>query len=291
MKRVLLLIMAVMLSLPALSQQDSDLPEDEESLFGYMVGDVKPDKKKVKVEIVNGFTVKWGTIIPSKRRVLRKLINNMVFVDGGTFQMGGADSVAFDDEQPVHSVTLSSYCINKYEVTQKEWGVVMDSNSSYFKGLNLPVEAITYDECNRFVQRLYELTGLNFRLPTEAEWEFAARGGNLSQGYKYSGSNNIDEVGWCGDNSEERSHKVGEKMPNELGLYDMSGNVYEWCGDWYKRDYYFESPVNNPQGPDSGTHHVLRGGSWFNYPWCCRVSFRDGAQPNATGNAGLRLAM
>lgn len=278
LKRDLLVGVALMWVLPALSQRN----EDAEFLFA----------NKDNVETINGLTVRWDSCVTDMQiRVLRRLIKNMVTIDGGTFRMGGDDSVAFDDEYPIHSVTLPSYLINKYEVTQKEWSVVVDSNSSYFKGVNLPVEGITMDECNRFIQKLNKLTGLSFRLPTEAEWEFAARGGNSSQGYKYSGSDNIDDVAWYGDNSGEQTHRVGKKMANELGLYDMSGNVYEWCSDWYQRDYYAVSPGNNPKGPDSGTYRVLRGGSWFNYSWCCRVAFRDGAPLNSTGNIGLRLAL
>ena len=166
---------------------------------------------------------------------LNKLINNMVYVSGGTFTMGGTSeqgSDAFDQEKPTHSVTLSSYYICKYEVTQALWRAVMGSNPSNFKGDNLPVESVSWNDCQTFINRLNSYTGRNFRLPTEAEWEFAARGGNYSRHYKYSGSNYIGDVAWYHSNSGHRTHPVGTKQPNELGLYDMSGNVHEWCSDW-----------------------------------------------------------
>ena len=187
---------------------------------------------------------------------LNKLINNMVYVSGGTFIMGGDDS---SDQMPTHSVTLSSYYICKYEVTQALWRAVMGSNPSYSKGDNLPVECVSWNDCQTFIKRLNSYTGRDFRLPTEAEWEFAARGGNYSRHYKYSGSNNLDDVAWHGDNSD-RTHPVGTKRPNELGLYDMSGNVFEWCSDWYGT--YSSYSQTNPTGPDSGSYCINRGGAF-----------------------------
>lgn len=187
---------------------------------------------------------------------LNKLINNMVYVSGGTFIMGGDES---SDQTPTHSVTLSSYYICKYEVTQALWRAVMGSNPSKFKGDNLPVEQVSWNDCQTFINRLNNYTGRNFRLPTEAEWEFAARGGNYSRHYKYSGSNNLDDVAWHGDNSD-RTHPVGTKRPNELGLYDMSGNVFEWCSDWYGT--YSSYSQTNPTGPDSGSYCINRGGAF-----------------------------
>ena len=189
---------------------------------------------------------------------LNKLINNMVYVSGGTFIMGGDES---SDQTPTHSVTLSSYYICKYEVTQALWRAVMGSNPSKFKGDNLPVEQVSWNDCQTFINRLNSYTGRNFRLPTEAEWEFAARGGNYSRRYKYSGSNYIGDVAWYADNSGNRTHPVGTKQANELGLYDMSGNVWEWCSDWYGS--YSSYSQSNPTGATSGFGRVERGGNWW----------------------------
>ena len=219
----------------------------------------------------------------------------MVEVRGGTFTMGATSeqaSDAFDDEKPAHSVTLSSYYIGKTEVTQELWQAVMGSNPSYYKGDRKPVECVSWDDCQTFISKLNSLTGKKFRLPTEAEWEFAARGGIKSKGYKYSGSNTLGDVAWYDDNSGSTTHDVGTKNPNELGLYDMSGNVYEWCNDWYGYDYYGSSPSNNPIGPGSGTHRVCRGGSWSGIARDCRSSDRDYGTPGVRhGGLGLRLCL
>ena len=209
----------------------------------------------------------------------------MVKVAGGTFKMGATEeqeSFAYYDEKPVHEVTLSDYYIGETEVTQELWGAVMGSNPSYHKGTNLPVDSVSWDDCQDFIKELNSLTGKNFRLPTEAEWEFAARGGNKSKGYKYSGSSM-----WYRDNSNGETHVVVTKLPNELGLYDMSGNVWEWCQDWYDSHYYSNSPKNNPTGPSSGYFRVMRGGSWRSYP---RVSYRGWAS-GRINDFGLRLAL
>ena len=164
----------------------------------------------------------------NRQAELNKLINNMVYVSGGTFTMGATSeqgSDAYDDEKPTHSVTLSSFYLCKYEVTQALWRAVMGNNPSYVKGNNLPVENVSWNDCQTFISRLNNLTGKNFRLPTESEWEYAARGGNRSRGYKYSGSNVLSDVAWYCDNSGEKTHPVGTKSSNELGLYDTL------CGD------------------------------------------------------------
>ena len=224
---------------------------------------------------------------------LNKLINNMVYVSGGTFTMGATSeqgSDAYPDETPTHNVTLSSYYICKYEVTQALWRAVMGSNPSEFKGDNLPVECVSWNDCQTFINRLNSYTGRNFRLPTEAEWEFAARGGNYSRHYKYSGSNYIGDVAWYTDNSGSRTHPVGTKQANELGLYDMSGNVYEWCSDWYGS--YSSYSQSNPTGAASGSCRVRRGGSWFNFARYCRSSDRNGNAPGYSDDyLGLRLAL
>ena len=227
------------------------------------------------------------------QRILQELADHMVYVQGGTFTMGATSvqgSDAEDDEKPAHSVTLSSYYIGKTEVTQELWQAVMDSNPSKFKGDRKPVEQVSWNDCQTFISKLNSLTGKKFRLPTEAEWEFAARGGIKSKGYKYSGSNTLDDVAWYLENSGETTHEVGTKSPNELGLYDMSGNVEEWCNDWYGN--YSSSPSNNPTGSGSGTYRVGRGGCWLNSDWDCRSSYRDRNTPDDRYNdLGLRLCL
>ncbi|MCQ2308994.1 MAG: SUMF1/EgtB/PvdO family nonheme iron enzyme [Bacteroidales bacterium] len=223
----------------------------------------------------------------------------MVRVDGGTFTMGATQEQggdAYDDEFPTHSVTLSDYYIGKFEVTQELWLAVMGSwpgtapSGSYGVGDDYPAYYISWDDCQDFITELNRLTGANFRLPTEAEWEYAARGGSESGGYKYSGSNSINDVAWYYDNSDCKTHSVGTKSPNELGIYDMSGNVYEWCQDWYGS--YSSGLQTNPQGPSSGSDRVLRGGCWNNYARYCRVSYRYYNYPFYRFNFyGLRLAL
>ena len=214
----------------------------------------------------------------------------MVYVSGGSFMMGSDDSEAYSDEKPVHRVTLSSYRIGKYEVTQELWEAVMGSNPSYFKGSRRPVENVSWEDCQTFIRKLNSLTGQTFKLPTEAQWEFAARGGNSSRGYKYSGSNYIENVGCYYDNSGSTSHNVGTKSPNELGIYDMSGNVYEWCRDW--KGTYSSSSQVDPEGPSAGSYRVLRGGSWYYYARGCRVSYRGGNSPDDRDDyLGLRLCL
>ena len=219
----------------------------------------------------------------------------MIAVEGGTFTMGATSeqgSDAYDDEKPAHQVTLSSYYIGKTEVTQELWQAVMGSNPSKFSGTNLPVEKVSWEDCQSFVIKLNELTGKNFRLPTEAEWEYAARGGNKSNGFKFSGGNNIAEVAWYSENGNKISHPVATKAPNELGIYDMSGNVWEWCSDWYSSSYYTSSSQTNPTGPNSGSYRVYRGGSWSGNDRYCRVSQRDSNYPSYRFNyVGLRLAL
>jgi len=231
----------------------------------------------------------------------------MVAVEGGTFTMGATaeqGSDAYDSEKPAHQVTLSSYCIGQTEVTQALWQAVMGSNPSSFNGgnygtnLQRPVEKVSWNDCQTFITKLNQMTGKTFRLPTEAEWEFAARGGKLSQWYKYAGSNTIGDVAWYYDNSyalgssnpDYGTHTVGTKSPNELGLYDMSGNVWEWCQDWYGS--HSSEAQTNPTGQTSGSYRVLRGGSWASDAGYCRVSIRNGGTPSHTGSGlGLRLAL
>ena len=201
---------------------------------------------------------------------------DMVKVEAGTFMMGATSEMLNpeDDEKPVHKVTLThDYYMGKYEVTQALWKTVMGSNPSKFKGDNLPVENVSWNDSQEFISKLNSMTGRKFRLPTEAEWEYAARGGKKSRGYQYSGSSNISDVAWYVDNSDYETHPVGTKQGNELGIYDMTGNVLEWCQDWI--GLYSSSSQANPTGAVSGPDRVLRGGSWHNNAWCCRLPFRQ----------------
>ena len=226
-------------------------------------------------------------------QVIHNLINNMVRVEGGTFMMGATSeqgSDAFDVEKPVHKVTVSSFSIGKYEVTQEEWQAVMGNNPSEFKGAKRPVESVYWGDCQEFIRKLNAMTGMNFRLPTEAEWEFAARGGIKSRHTKYSGSSSIGAVAWYDGNCDDQTHNVGQKSPNELGLYDMTGNVFEWCQD--KIGDYSSSSQTNPRGPSLGYYHVLRGGCFDLSPIQCRVSYRHACAPGYVDyEFGLRLAM
>ena len=217
---------------------------------------------------------------------------NMVCVEGGTFMMGATseqESDAYKDERPAHQVTLSTYSIGETEVTQALWEAVMGNNPLKRKGSDLPVGNVSWKDCQKFVEKLNQLTGKRFRLPTEAEWEYAARGGNKSRGYKYSGSNTIDDVGWYDENCSRQAHPVKTKQANELGLYDMSGNVFEWCQDRYGS--YSSNAQTNPTGRPSGGRRVYRGGSWFNKARYCRSSFRVGTASYRFEEIGLRLAL
>lgn len=241
----------------------------------------KPAAPRVTASYSNGMLTVNGVNYP------------MVYVRGGTFNMGATSeqgSDAYEDEKPVHQVTLSNYNIGKYEVTQDLWQAVMGSNPSNFKGNRKPVECVSWNDCQTFISKLNSLTGKRFRLPTEVEWEFASRGGTMSRGYKYSGSNTVGNVAWYSDNSGSTIHDVGTKSANELGIYDMSGNVWEWCSDWHGN--YSSSSQTNPIGPSSGSHRVLRGGSWNFSAWSCRSSNRYGWTPDiGLSSLGLRLVL
>ncbi len=235
--------------------------------------------------------------------VIQRLVSNMVYVEGGTFTMGTDDDEGglFDFSTPSHQVSLKGFYICKYEVTQAEWQAVMGTNPSSNRGIpsnyrnnridptNLPVECVSWIDCQEFIRKLNKMTGKKFRLPTEAEWEYAARGGNRSKGYKNAGGD-IDNTAWWDDNSGNVTHPVGEKRANELGLYDMSGNVWEWCQDWY--DDYSNSSQKNPTGPITGSSRVQRGGAYNSAPWCLPVFKRQGESPDRRSNTvGLRLAL
>ena len=218
---------------------------------------------------------------------------DMVRVEAGTFTMGATSEMKepWDDEKPAHQVTLTNdYYIGKYEVTQGLWKAVMGKNPSCFKGDNMPVEQVSWNDCQKFISKLNKITGKTFRLPTEAEWEYAARGGKKSGGYQYSGSSNLSDVAWYDGNSGNKTHIVGSKQGNELGIYDMSGNVWEWCHDWFGS--YSSSSQVNPLGANSGSGRVCRGGSWFFSAGGCRSSYRGNYSLDYRYNdLGLRLVL
>ncbi len=215
----------------------------------------------------------------------------MVLVNGGHFQMGSVDGLK--NEQPVHAVGLKNFYIAKYEVTQTLWARVMGNRPSHFKGCDsCPVEEVSPEEIQMFLTMLNQLTGKKYRLPTEAEWEYAALGGDKSKGYKYSGSDSLGEVAWFEDNSEKKSHPVGQKKPNELGLYDMSGNVWELCADWFNANYYKKSSSSNPLNNEKAAHRVVRGGSWRSPKERCYSKARNrNISDHHKQNGGFRLAL
>ena len=235
------------------------------------------------------------------RTHLKKLMADMVLVEGGTYMMGNPDRDRNDEyaKDVPHEVTLSSFYICKYEVTEALWTAVMGSNpSKYPLGDNYPVEQVNWYDSQDFVEKLSELTGRHFRLPSEAEWEYAARGGQRSRGYRYSGSYALDEIGWHVGNAHHYKREVGTKKPNELGLYDMTGNVSEWCQDKLDIEYYHHSPSFNPQGPDRSTYkdnRCFRGGSFCDdekYDELKVYTRNTGMPPEEKyGHLGLRLAM
>lgn len=250
--------------------------------------------------------------------------DEMVAVDGGTFLMGAQktdeskpnyDAEAGNDEAPVHEVTLSDYYIGRYEVTQQMWKYVMnysglahdgsqmgpyieawlniDPNETFGLGDYYPAYNVSYNDIvELFIPRLNKITGKAYRLPTEAEWEFAARGGNKSNGYIYSGSSRLGDVAWYSSNASGATHQVNIKLGNELGIYGMSGNVYEWCSDLFNSNYYANSPSNNPTGATTGNLHMIRGGGWSSAAKYCRVSYREYKTPEySSWNLGFRLAL
>ncbi len=270
-----------------------------------------PSPNKELLRLKNGTPIVLYSNGKWKKKQFKKVAMEKVFVKGGSFDMGSNEN---DDETPIHKVTVSDFYIGKYEVTnaqyaaflnakgnQKEGGETwIDTNSDYGKNYcqieevdgifqskvgkeDYPVVCVTWYGARAYAK------WVEGRLPTEAEWEYAAQGGNNSKGYKYSGGNTIDDVAWYDNNSHnpdndmyggKGTHKVGTKQPNELGIYDMSGNVWEWCNDWYYENYYSNSPTLNPQGASSGKYRVLRGGSWINRANNCRIGNRDGNNPN-----------
>lgn len=258
-----------------------------------------------KVDNVNGILIHWSDTMDlseEQKTVARNLVANLVRVEGGTFRMGAQrsqpqgdnyDPEAQNDESPVHKVTLSDYCIGKFEVTQREWHTIMgcdlDWSEQYGKGDDFPAYNVSRNDALRFLEKLSAMTRLPFRLPTEAQWEYAARGGSYSLHYLFSGSSLVDEVAWHHGNSDGGLHPVGGKHSNELGLHDMSGNLWEWCRDSYGS--YSAIPQTDPIA-ESGSMYVLRGGAWTYLPAYCRVSCRDQYDGGGTSiSVGFRVAM
>jgi formylglycine-generating enzyme required for sulfatase activity len=234
----------------------TQLPEDHVKLLGdfyFLSRDEKTNPTPV---------VKRRTSTSKPKADLLPYEPEMIFVRGGTFSMGSNES---DDEKPIHNVTISDFYMGKTEVTQAQWEAVMGDNPSYFKNCSsCPVESVSWDDIQIYLTKLNKLTGKSYRLPTEAEWEYAARGGVSSVGTLYAGANDANTVAWNNSNSSTKVHEVATKKANELGLYDMTGNVWEWCSDWYGS--YTASNQTNPTGVRSGTYRVLRGGSWYRTP-------------------------
>ena len=247
--------------------------------------------KKLLATIV---MVLLGSFVLAAQNPTRNILDiPMVVVAGGTFEMGGIETYGeqcYPDEFPKHTVSVDDYYIGQFEVTQELYKFVMGYNPSHFVGDSLPVDNISWVDAKPFIHELNKTTGKQYRLPTEAEWEFAARGGRWSQDLNYSGSDDLNAVGWCDGNSGRRTHAVGTKAPNELDIYDMCGNVYEWCQDRYA--IYKADPQTNPQGPDFGKARVMRGGSWRSEARNCRNTYRSSEDYEARIlNCGLRLAM
>jgi formylglycine-generating enzyme len=254
--------------------------------------------------------------------------SDMVLIESGYFEMGQAEGNMIQKgmsrgEFPTHNVDLNGYYIGEYEVTQRQWRDIMNNSPGKFKDCdNCPVECVSWwsavKYCNyrsikegltpcytyngetnpeKWTIQKYDnkkikcdITAKGYRLPTEAEWEYASRGGSESKNYRYSGSDKVDDVAWYKGNSDRKTHPVGEKSPNELGIYDMSGNVREWCNDWYDENYYSKSPKSNPMGQDTGQYRVLRGGSWLDFKYTLTVTQRLNSLPENREGFGFRVA-
>lgn len=231
-------------------------------------------------------------ILPTvSQGLLDSIAGDMVWVTGGSFIMGS--DISEDDERPAYEVVIDGFAMSRYPVTQRQWTVIMGHNPSDFPGCDqCPVDNVSWNDAQAFIETLNEITGKKYVLPTEAEWEYAAKGGRGGAGnLRYAGSNDIDSVGWYAGNSGRMPHPVGQKKPNELGLYDMSGNVWEWCHDWYAKYYYEQNESNNPPGPSSGSGRVRRGGSWFTQSTSCKATTRNNVRQDYFDNiGGFRLA-
>ena len=346
MKKLLLILLAIFACNVAIyAQVDGDVngdgivtSADITVLYNFFLnndsselvnGDVSGDGEITSADITYVYNILLGVpnIVNPPAPVTEYTVNGVTFkmvdVEGGTFIMGIDQHIG--SAYPPHEVTLSSYSIGQTEVTQELWVAVMGSNPSYCNeygnadvhsnhatwdaGINLqrPVEYVNYGDCLAFCAKLNEMTGLNFRIPTEAEWEFAARGGNKSQGYVYAGSDSINDVAWYKGTEESPgtlpsmvlwtegwgTQTVATKAPNELGIYDMCGNVEEWCYDWFAPYSSTAEPLTNPTGPETGTYRAMRGGHFITTnPGLMKVYYRNQQNPDARGNSrGLRLAL
>lgn len=259
--------------------------------------------KKIKISLILLFTIFLflgylyadTPTIDSKYNNFKDSITGMefIFVKGGCFKMGDAFGDGDPDEKPEHEVCIDDFYMGETEITQKQWKEIMGNNPSYVKGWDdCPVENVSWYDAQEYIRRINQKTGKKYRLPTEAEWEYAASSGGKKE--KWAGTNNESEIkdyAWYWDNSEFRTHQVKKKRPNGLGLYDMSGNVWEWCLDLYKEKYYGERRKKNPKGPSKGIYRVLRGGSWLDNPWGARTIVRNWYEPDGLNNViGFRLA-
>ncbi len=296
--------------------------DDDEESWDYVITSVTGD---IGYDITsgNGKQVTWDFAVdhPEVRNIPTKIkitaddrngagVAGMIYVEGGLFEMGDHFNEGNTNELPVHEVTLNSFYIGQYEVTQGEYEAVMGSNPANGYGVddNYPVYYVTWYDAVEYCNALSEQEGLTpcydlsdwscdfsangYRLPTEAEWEYASRGGiNWEDNYRYSGTtDNLGDYAWYVSNSGNQTHAVGTKLPNQLDIYDMSGNVWEWCNDWYDSDYYESSPASNPTGPDSGSYRLKRGGDWGNDALYCRVANRSPYNPGSSFvNMGFRI--
>lgn len=220
----------------------------------------------------------------------KKSYTDMVFVEGGQFTMGSNDKDADPDERELKQISVSDFFISRYEVTQSEWDEIMPENLSVFPGKDHPVECVSWDDARLFIERLNRKTGRHYRLPTQEEWEYAAKGGKHATESRYSGGNDLNTVGWTRDNSRRTTHKVGLLKPNALGLYDMTGNVHEWCDGLYDSVFYAQDTVMNTEY-DLKDIRIFKGGSWGNYAKHCRISNTNyNTRETRSFSIGFRLA-
>jgi len=246
-------------------------------------GKVKPAKEVPKAAPVD----------PKMAELAKTIEAKMVLIEGGSFTMGCVipnDTECYAQERPRHTVTLNNFYMCKFDVTQKEWKALMGTTPSGKWCAECPVVNVTWFDAQQFINKLNQISNKNYRLPTEAEWEYASKGGNKSHGYKYAGGNDATAVAWYDSTIAKEIHPVGQKAANELGLYDMSGDVWQWCSDWFNDKYYSNSPSNNPSGPASGTSRSVRGGSWWGPLRDCRIANRDQFPPESKDDdVGFRI--